>query len=157
MTTPDPNATIGPFTKETFVQQKWKVITDKIYQLNTTNEEETIPYCQEILKFLHELNAHPDYNAYFGDVSIKNYFFREFFINNAKYLIATKTFNNPEVLGLSNDCLEEMALFWIKAIPEDHPKLTEMSKTVFDIDRQYFKINNQEEITNNVVVRCSFL
>ena len=45
-----------------------------------------------------------------------------------------------------------MALFWIKAISEDHSKLTEMAKTVFDIDRQYFKINNQEEIMATVVV-----
>lgn len=151
MSTPDQNSTIGPFTKENWNQAQWKHVTDKIYQLNPNNEEETIPDCNQILQLLRELNQHPNYNEYFGDPAIKNYFFKEFFLNNAKYLIATKNFRNPHVLDLSNKILEEIALFWIKAIDEDHPKLAEAVKNIFDPERAYFKINDQEDIITGIV------
>jgi len=156
MNTSNMNYRIGPFTKETFSLPKWKQHTEKIYKLDSTNEEETIPDCQEILQLLLELNQCPDYNEYFGDASIKNYFFREFFINNAKYFIATKTFVNPEILELSNAILQQIVLFWIRAMHEDHPKLTETAKIIFDVDRAYYKINNQEEIVSGIIVIYCF-
>jgi len=152
MSTPNLNFSIGPFTKENYNQAQWKHVTDKIYQLHPTNEEETIPDCKQILQLMNELNQHPNYNEYFGDPAIKNYFFKEFFLNNAKYFIATKNFNDPYVLQLSNAILLEIAMFWIKAIDEDHLKLTETAKIIFDIDRAYFKINDQENLPQGVVV-----
>ena len=50
-----------------------------------------------------------------------------------------------EVLDLSNNILEEMAIFFIKAIYEDNLKLCEMLKVIFDPSRTYFKLNNQDE------------
>ena len=155
MNSPPQEHTIGPFTKEKFSLPKWKHVTDKIYQLNTTNEEETIPDCQEILQLLYEVNSAPNLDEYFGEPYIKKYFLNEFFLNNAKYLIATKTFNNPLILDLSNSCLQQIAMLWLKAIPEDNSKLTETAKLVFDLERSYYKVNNQEEATPALVVTNS--
>jgi len=146
------NYKIGPFTKENFEIQKWKHIKEKIFQLNSTNEEETIPDCREMLNLLLEMNSYPNINEYFGEQNIKNFFCNEFLILNAKNLIATKTFNNPEILELSNRCLEEMVFFWLRMIYEDNPKLTEMAKTILDPARSYFRLNNQEDVPKSVVV-----
>jgi len=148
----NPNPALGPFTKETFAQQKWKHIKDKIYLLNSTNEEETLPEVRTFYQFLLELNASPDYNQYFGDASIKKYFFEEFFAANAKNLICCKYFNNAELLELSNNCFHQMILFWLKAFNEDHPKLAEMAKVILDPTRTYYKFNNQENVSSSTVV-----
>ena len=148
----NPNPALGPFTKESFVQQKWKHIKDKIYHLNSTNEEETLPEVRTFYQFLLELNASPDYNQFFGDASIKKYFFEEFFAANAKNLIFCKYFNNAELLELSNNCFREMILFWLKAFHEDHPKLNEMAKNILEPTRTYYKFNNQESVSSSTVV-----
>ena len=138
------NLAIGPFTKESFNPQKWKHVKDKIYLLNSTNEEETIPECRQFLQFLLELNASEDYNKYLGETSIRNFFLDEFLPSNAKNLIACKYFNNAELLEISNACLHQMIIFWLKTLHEDHPKLAEMAKVILDPARTYYKFNNQE-------------
>ena len=149
---PSQNTAIGPFTKESFNQAKWKHNRERIYLLNSTNEEETIPEVQFYLQFLHELNACDDYNQYFGETSIKNYFFDDLLPSNAKNLIGCKFFNNAQLLELSNACFEQMIIFWLKALPEDHPKLAEMAKVILDPTRTYYKFNNQENVSTSVVV-----
>ena len=147
------NFVIGPFTKENFNVQKWKYIKDKIYHLNSTNEEESLPYCKEFLQLLIELNAYPDYNQYFGEPSIKQFFFQEFFGHNAKNLIATRTFQNGNLLNISNECLQYMITFWVKAFKEDNPHLVEMAKIILDPTKYYYKCNDQEFFSPSVVVR----
>ena len=145
----------GPFTKDTFNLEAWKHLKEKIYLLNSQNEEQTIPDIKIILEFMKKLNAHPNYDEFFADASIKNWFFNEFFPITSKNLIHTKTFVCKEVLELSNDILEEMVIFFTKAIHEDNPKLCEMLKTILDPTRTYFKYNNQEETLNSALV-CSY-
>lgn len=123
---------IGPFTKEEFNPRRWREIKEKIYHLNTSNEEETLPYCRDLLQLLIELNQCEDYDEYFGDLSIKRSFFQDFFGINAKNLIATRSFNDPELLEISNSCLKYMLTFWIRALNEDDIGLVEMAKVVLD-------------------------
>jgi hypothetical protein len=146
------NITFGPITKERYDPAFWKNIKDKLYHLNNTNEEETIPDCANFLQFLLEFNASPSLNDFVPDQTARNYFLNEFLILNAKNLIATKTFNNPELLHLSNRCLEEIVILWAKFLNEDHPKLTETAKIILDPARSYFKMNNQEDLPTSVVV-----
>jgi len=142
----------GPFSKENYNPQKWKHIKEKIYQLNSTNEEQTIPDCRDLLQLLLEINNAPNIDEYFGEPSIKNFFFNDFILQNAKNLIATKTFNNNEILELSNRILEEMTLLWLRVLNEDNAKLAETVKYILDPARSYFKCNNQEETSMSVVV-----
>jgi len=135
----------GPFTLENFNQQKWRHIKEKIYQLNSTNEEETIPDLQDHLQLLLEINNAPDLDKYFGEPAIKNFFFNDFMLQNTKNIIATKTFINSEVLELSNRILEEVTFLWLRVLHEDNSKLTDCVKNILDPGRSYFKINNQEE------------
>lgn len=138
----DKPTSFGPFTKDKFKTADWKQIKDKIYSLNSSNEEETIPDCQNLLQLTREINAAPNVDEYFGEKSIKNYFYNDFYLMNAKNLIATKTFNNPEILDLSNKCLEEMVFLWLKTINEDNLKLTQTAKCILDPARTYYKLNN---------------
>jgi len=119
---------IGPFTQEKFDQSKWKNIKDKILQLNSTNEEQTIPDCEELLQLLREINYSQNLEQYFGEANIKNYFLGDYMATNAKNLIATKTFNNPHLLDLSNQILEQMILLWFKTFDEDSQKLAELPR-----------------------------
>ncbi len=150
---PTQPTSIGPFTKENFLQERWKRNKEKIYLLNATNEEETLPEVEYYLAFLHELNASPDYNQYFGETSIKNYFLEELMPVNAKNLIGSKFFNNPRLLEVSNACLQQMTYFWVKTLHEDYPKLAEMAKVTLDPTRTYYKFNNQENTSASVIVR----
>lgn len=147
----------GPFNKENFNTARWKHIKEKIFHLNSTNEEETIPDCKDLLQLLHELNAAEDVDKYFGEPSIKSFFYNEFFLTNAKNLIATKTFNNPEILELSNMCLEEMVFFWLKTIYDDNIKMTDTARVILDPTRTYYKLNDQEEVAPTVLVRECFM
>ena len=148
----DPEFIIGPFTKQSFNLRRWRDIKEKIYHLNTSNEEETIPYCKDLLQFLVELNSCDNYDEYFGDPGIKKFFFQEFFGINAKNLIATRTFNDPELLEISNSCLNYMVTFWIKAMDDDDVHLVEMAKVILDPQKSYFKFNNQESFSHSAIV-----
>ncbi len=152
----DPETTtrflVGPFPKENFDSLKWKVIREKIYVLNSTNEEENMPYCKEFLQLLVELNSCADYDAYFGSPATKQFFFSEIFVTNAKNLIATRTFNNPTLLEISNATLMNMVTFWVKAFKEDNPHLVEMAKVILDPQKYYFKTNNQEIFSSSGIV-----
>ena len=57
---------------------------------------------------------------------------------------------------MSNTILEEIALLFIKLIPEDHVKMGETFKTILDPTRAYFKINdtddNSEAPVNNIYI-----
>ena len=143
---------VGPFPKENFDSLKWKVVRQKIYELNSTNEEEIMPYCKEFLQLLKELNSCPDYDAYFGSPATKQFFFQEIFGTNAKNLIATRTFNNPTLLEISNAILMNMIIFWIKAFKEDNPHLVEMAKVILDPQKYYYKANNQELFSSSGIV-----
>ena len=146
----------GPFTKENFSIEAWKHLKEKIYLLNSQNEEQTIPDIKIIFEFMKKLNKHPNYDEFFGDPSIKNWFFNEFFPITSKNFINTKIFVSKEVLELSNDILEEMVLFFPKAIHEDNPKLCEMLKFILDPARSYFKYNNQEEAITSALVSLNY-
>lgn len=148
---------LGPFTKESFNQPKWKQIKEKIFAINSTNEEEALPDVRLFLQFLLDLNAQPDYNKYFGETSIKNFFFEDILPANAKNLIACKYFNNNELLEISNACLKQMILFWFKTLHEDHPKLGDMAKVILDPARTYYKYNNQETLPSSVIVIYSHI
>jgi hypothetical protein len=144
---------IGPFTLEKFDQSKWKNIKDKIFYLNSTNEEQTIPDCEELLQLLREINYSQNLDQYFGDANIKNFFLGDYLAQNAKNLIATKTFVTAPMLELSNHILEEMIILWFKTFDEDNAKLAELPKMILDPARSYFKLNNQEDASHNVLVK----
>lgn len=144
---------IGPFTQEKFDQSKWKNIKDKIFHLNSTNEEQTIPDCEELLQLLKEINYSQNIDQYFGETNIKNFFLGDYLATNAKNLIATKTFNNAHLLDLSNQILEQMIMLWVKTFDEDNPKMAELPKMILDPNRSYFKLNNQEDASHQVLVR----
>ena len=145
-----------PF-KERFSQDQWKTIKEKIYLLNSHNEEETIPDIVKILDFFRELNASKSYEEFFGDTNIKNWFFNEFMVQTAKNFINTRLFNSKEVLKMVNQIFEEMVLFWIKTLPEDNIKIAEMAKVLLDPTRAYYKTNDQEEITASPLVNALFI
>jgi len=147
-----PSFVIGPFTKENFNINKWKLIGEKIYRLSSINEEETIPYCQEFLQLVLELNQCEDYNEYFGDPSIKQFFFQEVFGRNAKNLIATRTFNDNNLLDISNSTLLNLVKFWVKAFKEDDPHLADMAKIILDPQQYYYKSNNLEYFSSSSIV-----
>ena len=144
--------TIPTSFKDRFSQDQWKTTKDKIYMLSSHNEEETIPDIVRILNFLQELNASNNYDEFFGDKAIKNWFFNEFFATTAKNFINTRVFNSKEVLKMVNQIFEEMLLFWMKAMPEDNVKLAEMARVLIDPARAYYKTNDQEEITASSLV-----
>lgn len=146
---------IGPFKSENFEQGKWKHIRDKIFQLNNTNEEETIGDCRELLQLLNEMNHAPNLDQYFGETTIKNYFLNDYLLTNAKNLICTKTFINNELLEISNAILEQMVLLWAKYLEDDNGRLAELPKLILDSTRNYFKLNNQEDTPHNVIVFVS--
>ena len=135
--------TIPTSFKDRFSQDQWKQIKEKIYLLSSHNEEETIPDIVKILDFMRELNASKNYDEFFGDKAIKNWFYNDFFVQTAKNFLNTRTFNSKEVLKMSNEILEEMVIFWMKAADEDNVKLTEMIKVILDPIRAYYKTNDQ--------------
>ncbi len=143
---------IGPFTKDNYNHDKWKQIADKIYKLSGTNEEETIPYCTEFLQLTIELNQTENHNQYFGDPSIKQAFYQEFFGRNAKNLIATTTFHDNKLLEISNQTLINLIKFWIKAFFEDDIYLAEMAKIILDPQQTYYKSNNLEYLGSTSIV-----
>lgn len=142
--------------KERFSQEQWKQIKEKIYLLNSHNEEQTIPDIIHILEFLKELNASKGPDEFFGDPTIKNWFYNEFMAVTAKNFINTRTFNSKDVLKMVNQILEEMTLFWVSRLSEDNVKLAEMARVILDPTRAYYKTNDQEEITSSLLVRSSF-
>ena len=138
--------------KERFSLEQWKSTKEKIYLLGSHNEEETIPDILKILDFVQELNASKSYNEFFGDTTIKSWFFNEFMAQTAKNFINTRVFHKKEVLKMVNQILEEMILFWVKIIPEDNIKIAEMAKVILDPTRAFYKTNDQEEITASPLV-----
>mmetsp|Transcript_29247 Transcript_29247/g.26684 ORF Transcript_29247/g.26684 Transcript_29247/m.26684 type:complete len:108 (+) Transcript_29247:199-522(+) len=99
------------------------------------------------------MNNCPDLDQYFGnDPKIRDYFLGDFWLHNAKNIIATKTFKNDHVLELSNSCLWEQVLFWVKYMKRDFPTVSETAKIIMDPDRSYFRMNNQEMLPHGVHV-----
>lgn len=141
----------APF-KERFSQEQWKQIREKIYLLSSHNETETVPEIVKILEFMQDLNASNNYDEFFGDPSIKAWFFNEFFAQTAKNFINCRTFNSKDVLKAVNKIFEEMIFFWMKALPEDNAKLSEMARVILDPTRAYYKSNDQEEVTASHIV-----
>lgn len=147
---------ILPSFKERFSKVHWTQIKEKIYLLNASTEAETVPEITKILNFIQELNNTSNHQNFFGDPEIKNWFYDEFFHSTAKNLLNTKSFNSKEVLKMVNQILEEMMVFWFKAIDEDHVKLTAMVQVILDPSRQYYKINDQDDSSSPVNLISGF-
>ena len=125
--------------------EKWIKIHEKIYQLNSSNERETIPYLQETLHLMKELNSSPERarEILSFDPEFQRYFIDKFYQNSAKNILLTRTFHLDEVLNLANNILEEQMLFFANTIEEGNVKIAEIFKLIMDPSKQYFKFNDQ--------------
>ncbi len=125
--------------------EKWIKIHEKIYHLNSNNERETIPYLQDTLFLMRELNSSPERarEILSSNPEFHRYFTDKFYQNSAKNILLTRTFHLDEVLNLANKILEEQIIFFANTIEEGNVKIAEIFKLIMDPSKQYFKYNDQ--------------
>ena len=133
--------------KKNLISEKWKPVNDKIYQIVSTNEEETLPYYQIALQLMRQLNqAEQNNEDIYPDANAKKYFNTDFVPNLCKYLLLNRAYRLPECVRLHDALLIEAIKFYnFRILQEDNIKLAEMMKNVFDINKLYYKMNNQDD------------
>ena len=133
--------------KKNLISEKWKPINDKIYQIVSTNEEETLPYYQIALQLMQQINkiSEADEDP-FPDAASKKYFNTDFVPNLSKYLLLNRSYRLPECMKIHDALLQESVKFYNhRVLQEDNIKLAEMMKNIFDMNKLYYKMNNQDE------------
>lgn len=126
----------------------WKEVREKIFKLGPSNEEETIPFLTKTIMLLDKAISAKNGNEIYATQKVKDYFLNEFYPAAAKNLIQTKVFKKKEVLDMSNCILENLIMYYLTILQEDHTKMTEMFKFLVDPRNTYYKLNDQDEDGN---------
>ena len=145
------------FERQNLVAEKWKPVNDKIYQIVSTNEEETLPYYHAALKLLILLNQSEENGQDpYPDPAAKKYFTTDFLPNLCKYLLLNRSYRLPECLKIHDLLLFEAIRYANnRVLVEDNMKLADMLRLVFDMQKLYYKMNSQDE-NNNMPVSLIF-
>jgi len=141
--------------KKNLVSEKWKPINDKIYQIVSANEEETLPFYQITLQLMRQLNqAEESTEDPYPDPAAKKYFTTDFVPNLCKYLLLNRAYRLPECLKAHDALLFEAIRYYNNRILlEDNIKLADMMRLIFDMQKLYYKMNNQDE-NQTMPVKC---
>lgn len=140
--------------KNNLVSDKWKPVNDKVYQLVSANEEETLPYLDAALKVMCQINDAEEKNEVpFPDANAKKYFHTDFVPNLCKYLLLNRSYRLSECIKIHDAIIYEALRFYNNNILlEDAPKHVEMIRNIFDMQKMYYKLNNQDENQNMPVI-----
>lgn len=144
--------------KQNLISEKWKPVNDKIYQIVSANEEETLPYYQIALQLMKNLNQATENNEDpFPDANAKKFFHSEFVPNLCKYLLLNRAYRLPECSKIHDAILVECVRFVNNHIlKEDNIKLVDTMRHIFDLQKIYYKMNNQDENQNMPVLFLIF-
>lgn len=133
---------------------KWKTVKDKIYRINTSNEEETLPDYRITLELLKIFNTDKEKTEQLlADPAVKKFFVTDFIPSSAKYLLLNKGYRLAECAILHDEMLLESLRFANNklALGEDNLKLCEAMKIVLNPEKSYFKLNFIDEDNTAVV------
>lgn len=133
--------------RKNLISEKWKSVNDKIYQIVSSNEEETLPYYKLALQLMKQLNQAEEKNEdIYPDLNARKYFTTDFVPNMCKYLLLNRAYRLSECVKIHDALLIESVKFYNhRILKEDNLKLAEMMKNVFDMQKLYYKMNNQDE------------
>ncbi|KRW99755.1 Armadillo-type fold [Pseudocohnilembus persalinus] len=136
------------FSLENLEPMKWKNISDKIYQLNNFNEEQTLPQIYEAFQLTYLLANIENPDEVLCDAKVKKFFLEENLLKIAKDLILNKCFKNKQCYQYSDYILQNIALIAIKYINENNPRLAEALQVATENYKPYFNNFNCSSAQN---------
>ena len=134
---------------EKLTPELWRDKLKAIWYMTEEKEEETLPHMQDVLDLLYLLNAEAARGgiqavaALFPDEKIAKYFLDEYFLEAAKKVMLNFKFRLVETLTVSNKILEEVLMFALRFVEQDHAKFAEVICVVLDAEKRYYQENNQ--------------
>lgn len=137
-----------------FKEDFFKAISDKIFAIsNITHEKDAYSdmlLSQVLVEDMNECAS--NINEFLINEKIRNCIFNEFLPALAKNLILNRTYNWPDCQKCSDITLWECQKLFFNLFHLDNHHLAEMVKLIWDVDRNYYKVNNIDEYNLKPVI-----
>lgn len=130
--------------KENPLDQKMlKSTLDRIYMISGYNEQEYLGDVIQAYSWIKLAVNLPDLSPMLGSEKLEKYFLEDFVYTAIRYMILCRKFKLKEMMVLTQQMMVEALRLFTKFFNqlEKYPKMFHILKYVFDLEKQFYKLN----------------